>query len=266
MIKILVPLDFSTTSSDALLYAIQFFQAAPLEITAIHVYSTNPTSMALKNIDAIIERDTRRTLDKLIEKVHQDYPEVTLKHKVLKDHVVSAITSLGDSGDYDFIVMGTQGASGLKEVFLGSVAGGVISKTSAPVIVVPAGCGFQPPDEIVLALSDTPLSTAKVADPLRKIASLHQSKIKVLHIEDKKLHEIEKALTDIEDLNPSADYAFGTGDTNKDLNDYLMKNDSKLLCLIRGEKGFLVRLLKQSVTLKQTFESPVPLLILHDTN
>ena len=60
------------------------------------------------------------------------------------------------------------------------------------------------------------------------------------------------------------DYAFGTGKTNKDLNEYLLTDFPDMVCLIRGKKGFMDRLLHHSVTLKQTFNSTVPLLILHD--
>ena len=264
MIKILVPLDFSATSSNALTYAIQLFGSSGVEITLLHVYETRTTTMMIKNIDGLIEEDCRREMNQLMEKYQNEYPKISLKCKILKDYAVPAIRSFGDSGKYDFIVMGTQGASGLKEVFLGSVAGGVISKTIAPVIVVPDGYAFHPLDEIVLALSDAPISNRNIADPLRKLAKMHKSKIKVLHIAAEKTDTIEKALEVINDMNPSVEYAFGSGNIHEDLNQYLLENDSGLLCLIRGKKGFLERIFKESVTLKQTFHSPVPLLILHD--
>jgi nucleotide-binding universal stress UspA family protein len=264
MIKILVPVDFSATSSNALTYAIRLFGVSELEITLLHVYETRSTTMMIKNIDKMIEDDCRLEMNELIEKFIKKHPKVTFKFKILKDYAVQAIRAYGDSGDYDFIVMGTQGASGLKEVFLGSVAGGVISKTTAPVIVVPEGYAFAPLNEIVVALGDAPFSKKEVADPLRKIASLHKSKIKVLHISDEKPDSIESALKEINDLNPSVEYTFGSGDIHEDLNEYLIKNDSGLLCLMRSKKGFFERLFKESVTLKQTFDSPAPLLILHD--
>ncbi len=186
--------------------------------------------------------------------------------KILKDYAVPAIVSLGARGAYDFIAMGTQGASGLKEVFLGSVAGGVISKTAAPVIVVPHGHAFQPLGEIVLALGDVSVSNREVIEPLRKIVEAHQCKVKVLHISEEQTDRIENVPAEIKDLNPTVEYAFGSGNIHKDLNSYLIKNNSDLLCLIRGRKGFLERIFKESVTLKQTFDSPVPLLILHDTD
>ena len=263
MNKILVPVDFSDTSLNALNYAIELFGTSGSEITLLHVYETRSTAMMIKNIDKLIEEDCRREMKELIENVQKTYPKATLKSKIMKEYAVPAIVSLGDSGSYDFIAMGTQGASGLKEVFLGSVAGGVISKTEAPVIVVPDGHTFRPLDEIVLALGDVPLSDREVIEPLRKIVSMHQCKVKVLHISEEETDRIENVLTEIKDLNPSVEYAFGSGDIHEDLNDYLVENSSGLLCLIRGKKGFLERIFKESVTLKQTFDSPVPLLILH---
>lgn len=263
MNKILVPIDFSDTSLNALFYAIQLFGPSSVEITILHIYGIKSTALLMKSIDGMLEKDAQRRMDELIEKIHKETPEVVLKTKIVLNDAVPAITSLGNSGKYDFIVMGTNGASGLKEVFIGSVTGGVISKTKSPIIVVPKYYYYSSLDEIVFAISDNPLLDTTVIAPLRKIASIHQSKIKVLHIAEKQIPDIQEALKQIEDLSPSVTYSYGTGNINKDLNDYLMKNDSRLLCLIRSKKGFFDRIFGDSVTLKQTFNSPIPLLILH---
>ena len=126
MNKILVPVDFSATSLNALYYAINLFGDTPHEITVLHVFSSNPTMMALKNIDQMIYEDSQHSLDKLMKKVQKVHSKANLTSKILKDHAVLAISSLGDSGEYDFIVMGTKGATGLKEVFVGSNAEKVV--------------------------------------------------------------------------------------------------------------------------------------------
>lgn len=264
MNKILVPVDFSDTSMSALFYAIELFGRSALEITILHTYGIDSSAFHMKSMDRILEEDAQREMDALIKRVQEKEPEIVLKSKIMKGHAVSTITSLGNSGAYDFVVMGTKGASGLKEVFIGSVAGGVISKTSAPVVVVPANYVYRPIEEIVFAVGDNPISEEAVVEPLRKIAKMHRCKVNVLHIAEEKTPNVEKLQTHIEDLNPSVTYAFGTGNINQHLSDYLMKDDAGLLCLVRGNKGFLSRLLNESVTLKQTFSSPVPLLILHD--
>jgi nucleotide-binding universal stress UspA family protein len=264
MNKILVPVDFSEASSNALSYALHLLGAAPLEVTVLHVYHLMSTATLMKNIDGLLIKEANERMDELLAKVQPEHANVVFKRKIVKAQAVSAIVSLGDSDQYDLIVMGTKGASGFKEVFMGSVAGGVIANTSAPVVVVPADHAFRPLEKILLAVSDHPFSDVKTIEPLRKIASLHQSELKVLHIADQKSPQVEEALTALEDLNPSFAYVSGTGHISKDLNEYLNKDFSDLLCLIRRKKSFFNRLLNESVTLKQTFNSSVPLLVLHD--
>jgi len=264
MKRILVPVDFSETSANALSYAIQLFGPSSLEIKVLHIYGElSGAAFTMKNIDGVLKKDAKNQMDKLIQGLQKEYPQVSFKSQITKNDAVSAIISMGEREEFDFIVMGTNGASGLKEVFMGSVAGGVISKTSAPVIVVPSKYRFRTLDEIVFAYGDEPFSDATVA-PMKYIVKEHHSKIKVLHIVKKKASNLNISLGPIADLNPSIDFAFATGDINKDLNDYLMKSYAGLLCMVRTKKGFMARLLNESVTLKQTFNSLVPLLILHD--
>ncbi len=263
MNTILVPVDFSETSANALSYAVQLFGPTSLKIWVLHVYDTrSKAALLMKSIDGVLEKNALNKMDELIQGMQTAYPEVTFKPQLLKGDAVSEIALMANSGEFDFIVMGTKGASGLKEVFMGSVAGGVVSRSTTPLIVVPTGYSFRALDEIVFAMGNDSFSDTTVA-PLKSIVKKHQSKVKVLHIAEKKASNLDIPLNHIADLNPSIDYAFGTGNTNKDLNAYLMKDFAGLLCMIRTKKGFMARLLSDSVTLKQTFNSPVPILILN---
>lgn len=264
MKNILVPVDFSETSTNALMYAIQLFGKSSVEYTVLTTFkASTSSSFQMKSIDDILKRDAEKEMDDLIKSVKEKEPEVRLTPKIIKSYAVGGITSLGDSGDYDFIVMGTKGASGLKEVFIGSVAGGVIANTKAPVLVVPAGFAFDAIEEIVFAIGDNPLSDPKTVEPLRQIVNTTSSKLDVFHISEKKEFENTSILNAVADLNPSLTVELGTGDINQHINQYLAKTNAGLLCMIRGQKGFLTRLLGESVTKKQTFHSPVPLLVLH---
>jgi len=264
MNRILVPLDFSETSLNALSYAVKLFKDAYVEITLLHIYGTQSTAFMMKSIDNVLIKEAEKRIEEVSNKLRETAPYATIRTQLLKNYPVSSITNLGDSGHYDFIVMGTKGASGLKEVFVGSVAGGVISKTDAPVIVVPADFSHEGIQKVVLAVSDESLSNGEVVNPLRKLMEIHEGAVEVLHIADEEPTNLEDSVKAIQDLNPSVTYSFGTGNTNQDLNAYLEENTVDLLCLIRSKKGFFARLLGGSVTLKQTFNSKIPLLILHD--
>ena len=215
-------------------------------------------------MDQLLRDDAKKDMAALIQKVKAEVPGAVFKEKIIKGDAVPIIVSLGDSGNYDFIVMGTNGASGLKEVFIGSVAGGVISKTDAPVFVVPGTYEYQPLDEIIFAIGDMTFSEPSVVEPLRKIAQLSSGKVNVLHMADTKTPDLDNVLEMIDDLSPSVTYAFGEGNINVRLNDYMEGGQAELLCLVRQKRNFFARLFNESVTLKQTFQSNYPLLIIHD--
>jgi nucleotide-binding universal stress UspA family protein len=264
MNKILVPIDFSDTSLNALTFATKLFGDAALEITVLHTYELSSSAFSMKSMDRIMEDDAQREMDALLKRMQEKEPNISMKSKVIKSDAVSTITSLGNSGTYDFIVMGTKGASGLKEVFIGSVAGGVISKTKAPVLVIPDNYEYRPLHEIVFAVSGITFSDPTILESLRKLAKMHSSKITVLHVSEGKAVGMEEVVSALEDLNPTATYDFGAGTINERLNEFLIKKDAGLLCLVRGKKDFFSRMFSESVTLKQAFNSPIPLLILHD--
>ena len=264
MNKILVPVDFSNTSLNALSYAIRLFEGSLTEITVLHSYQVASSAFRMKSIDGFVEDDAQQEMNNLITKIKSEFPGIILTPKIVKGNAVSIITSLGDSGDYDFIVMGTKGASGLKEVFIGSVAGGVIAQTQASVLVVPDNYVYQPLHEIVFAISDTALSNDDVVEPLRKLVKMSSSKCNVLHVSKDSKPSLEAVVDTIRDLDHVVTYTFGTGNVNERLNEYLQKEDAGMLCLVRSKKGFFSRIFNESVTLKQTFNSLVPLLILHD--
>jgi nucleotide-binding universal stress UspA family protein len=264
MLRILVPLDFSDTSINALRYAIHLFKKTTLEVTILNVYGAQSTALMMKSIDGILIRDAERQLNTVIKEMESEAPEVIFKTRLAKNYAVSAISELGNSGHYDFIVMGTKGVSGLKEVFIGSVAGGVITKTSAPVIVVPLDYEFKSLNHLVFAIGDDGVSDSAVSAPLRKLVELHQSNLEILHISQNGRPEFDKIIGSLTELKPTLTHKSGGGDLNQQLNVHIQNNDTDLLCLLRTKKDFLDRLFSGSVTLKQTFNSPVPLLILHN--
>lgn len=264
MIRILVPVDFSDTSKNALRYATKLFQGSKLEVTVLHIFGTQSTALMMKSIDSILIRDAEKQLAALVKDMETEAPQVTFKTRLAKNYAISTISELGNSGNYDFIVMGTKGVSGLKEVFMGSVAGGVISKTSAPVIVVPLDYKFTSLDKIVFAVGAVDISNPSTLEPLRRLVETHKSELEMLHISEDGEADLDQTLATLDDLNPIISQKKGNGDLNQHLNVHIKNNNTDLLCLLRTKKDFFNRLFGGSVTLKQTFNSPVPLLVLHN--
>ena len=65
--------------------------------------------------------------------------------------VTNSIADFAANNQTDFIVMGTKGATGLKEIFMGSIAAGTIGKKKIPVLTIPDEYEMQEPDGILFA-------------------------------------------------------------------------------------------------------------------
>jgi len=262
MIKILVPVDFSDTSINALQFAIDLFKGRSLKITVLHTYGTPSSAFHMKSLDRVLEEDAERELNQLIRRFEQSEPDVLLKPLNLKGDAVHTVNSIADKGEHDLVVMGTKGASGLKEVFMGSVAGGVVKGTVAPVLVVPAGVKFNGLAKMVLAIGEAPSDTERLIATLRQIKETRGSEIDLFHIGEES--DMEELIAPFKELDPVVTLAQGTGDVNKQLNTHLAKVNGDMLCLIRSKRGFFEGFFHESVTLQQTFHSPVPVLVLHN--
>ena len=137
--KILVPLDSSEHSKNALEKAIQIAKKFESEITLIHVYSLEgvPFSITSTFYEGYL-KDIRNFGNAiLVHGLKQVESEgVNVETFLIKGHVVKEIIRVAKERKFDLIVIGARGLSTIKEIFLGSVSHGVINHASCPVLVV----------------------------------------------------------------------------------------------------------------------------------
>lgn len=142
MKKILVPTDFSEQAENALKVAAQLAKRYNGEIYILHLIElpadmTNPVGetrsndlpealffmkLAKKKFDDLLSRPYLKDL-----KVH-DTVEI--------NKAFEGIMETSKKYDCDFIVMGSQGATGLKEMFIGSNTEKVVRTSEIPVLVI----------------------------------------------------------------------------------------------------------------------------------
>lgn len=146
MIKILFPTDFSKAAENAFFYALQLTKKLNAKLVLAHVYELPDLGRALHNtskeVHEIMEMETletfRNSVETLREKANEHgYGDVDFKHVMAEGEIVTRIVNLAKEESANYIVMGTTGASGLKEVFLGSVAAGVIDNSPCNVLSIP---------------------------------------------------------------------------------------------------------------------------------
>jgi nucleotide-binding universal stress UspA family protein len=140
---ILVPLDFSESSLNALETAIAVAKQYNTTITLLHVVDANALFefkgfyyISEKSINSIAEVSARR-LSALAKKV-KEKNALNCNREVTFGPVALSIIKTAFDTDADLIIMGTHGVSGFRKFFIGSSAQKVIKIASCPVLTIPS--------------------------------------------------------------------------------------------------------------------------------
>lgn len=268
MKKILVPTDFSAPAGNALDYAIAIANAFGSKITLLHTYKVYSSAGMFLSVESIIQQDAVDEINKIIA---QNKPKlelgVTIEGKVLRGDAVSVIADLADLSEYDLIVMGTKGATGLREVFIGSVTNGVIRNTRTPVLAIPESAVFKPLETFVLAIDNLKLSSGLVVDTLLNLAQRFHAKVKIYH---KDTGEADQGIDpSVDQLLEPVEHSFhyelkSDNGTIPSIDDFVADNGADLLCMVHRSRNLVDEVFHVSATSKEAFHTKIPLLVLHD--
>jgi len=138
--KILVPTDFSPLAENALKIAAQLAREYESEIYLLHMLE-----LPLSQIDAMSSHSDLPEAMFFMKLAHKRFEDVMEKdfldgltvHETVNFHETAAgILETCKENDIDLVIMGSHGASGFKEVFIGSNTEKVVRTCEVPVLVV----------------------------------------------------------------------------------------------------------------------------------
>lgn len=148
MKKILIPTDFSDASYKAMEYATQLLRNELCTFYVLNTYTpvalyttTIYDSHTALNVDLgeLYKNKSEENLAKIIKRVQTAYPNDLHTYEPIASYNVLTVevNEMVRAFEIDCVVMGTNGASGLAGVFLGSQTMQVIKNAKVPVIGVP---------------------------------------------------------------------------------------------------------------------------------
>lgn len=190
MKSILVPTDFSEHANFALDLAKQLALKHEMSIQLLHIVEqpgshyitpvTGGTHDQIENVFVLrlIEK-VKAQLQNTANEVAQQGIPTTFKVKI--GNPFKHISSQIKSEDYNLIVMGTQGISGLDEVMVGSNTEKVIRHASCPVITLKEKSDLEKIDDIVFAISYFSQNDY-LANQLKEIQGLFGAKVHLVTI------------------------------------------------------------------------------------
>jgi nucleotide-binding universal stress UspA family protein len=265
MKKILVPTDFSDNAFNALSYAVELANEFGSQIILLHTYTVSSTSGMFVSVESFIKKDAAEQALMTVRKVESKLsPPSYINTQILRGDTTRLIAQVAEEHACDLIIMGTKGASGLAEVFLGSTTNAVIKEATAPVLAIPEDFTYRPIKQMVFAIDDQGIAHAGVVKPLVLLSKKLRAPIRIFH----QAMEFDRDGIDpsvdlyLEEVEHSFHYELDKEEVNDSINQFVEESKADLLCMLRRKRGFLEEVFHVSATTKEVFDSPVPLLVL----
>lgn len=273
MRTILVPTDFSKSAANALHYALELAARTGASVVVQHIVYPNEgvdnnVYNAFWSEEYLAQRQKSLSEWTRRQKKKPAFAEVQIQTDITVGFPVTGIAEAAEKYAADLIVMATTGASGIRGVFLGSVAAGVLAKVNLPTLVVPQKAGYRPTHQYVLATDYRFHVDDKSLDVLRILPEIRQNKLRVVHVlsqpgelpdHNREQHLREK----LEGFDMDFHYLHDR-DVPQAISNFIEAVDADALIAIAHEHSLLHRLFYDSFTRRLAHRVRVPVLVLHD--
>lgn len=269
---ILVPTDFSEAAKNALDYAINIAKRVKGEVYLLNAYSMPRSGSAVMiDVSDVLKQDSLKKLHEEEQRVADSLGDIKLSILSHNGSIIPSIIRTIEEKEISLIIMGTTGASGLKETFIGSNTSSLIKEIKIPLIAVPVGFKGGKIANITLSTDLVHLKSPNVFNPLRAIMNGSAPHISIINVsEDLKMTDPSKFVNEALDLD---NLFFGTEHSfkfveNKDIEEgileFVKKDHSDLLVVVSRKRNFFEQLFHKSISKKLTMHSTTPIMVLND--
>lgn len=273
MQKIIVPLDFSVCSDNALNNAITIAERMHMELILLHSYIV-PVAVA-EHAPGYLTQEielAQSNAQNLFDQLDEQFPrlkDVNYSQALEVGTLLDNVRALVKAQDVAMIVMGTHGASGLHRALLGSNAYSIMKHVKCPVIAIPEGASLNSLKRIAIGGDYKSIPSPECLRPVIDIAKAFFGEIEIIHIDqDKTLEHNEMGIARaMEKYFKGVKHSFHFR-TDYDVEEGLIKfvkdENIELLTMISKHHSFLDRLAHGSETKRMMMDIPMPLMVLHE--
>ncbi len=280
MKKILVLTDFSQPAWNALFTALKLHEGRDCHIFILHTYEPGFAGVlgqkGKKRVGVLYESlaaHTKQELKKIAAylKKHHHQAKHHIKTLSRAEDLIKGVQRVIREKEIDLIVMGTKGATGAREVFMGSNAVKVIKEVrNCPVLVVPEEHDFKMLHTIVFPTDFTHHYNPGELRPLHDLAKAWKARVVVYQVaQEFRLSEEQtanKALLEKRLSGLALEFSKGVMQSTVEaaIMDVAETLDADMIALIHYRHTFFERLTHEPVIKKIGFHTQVPLLVLPD--
>lgn len=261
MNPILIPIDFSAASDNAMHYGAQLAVQLGAPVVLTHVYEV-PISISDVPVMALpieeLKNSAEAGLDRCREELLRNYPGLEVKTESRLGAVYPEVNDICEDVSPFAIVMGSHGTSGFERMLFGSTTLSVVRHAHYPVIAVPSGYTKFSFNTVALAAD---LNTEKFPfQTIKKFVQKLNAQLHVVHItSEREKGEAINLLEPLSELSPVYENLL-----NKDVKDglleYVQQNHIDLLIVLPHEHNLTERMFFKLHTENIIASTPVPVL------
>ncbi|MCB0571221.1 MAG: universal stress protein [Phaeodactylibacter sp.] len=274
MKRILFPTDLSAAAANAFIYALHVADKTGAAITTLHVYRRPEVKAAslphtLEEFYASYDLEEFQNYKDSIPALNDiqkasGFAHLEVNHMLKSGKPVEAILRAAEEEKADMIIMGTTGATGLKKIFLGSVAGEVLEKAACPVLAIPERTVFDGQiDRIAFTTSykeeeKKALEKAmEIFDPFHPL--IHCINVDLAHT-DFQTHAMDKFKEGLSQGSHLQFHVLDGTDIKEVISRFLRENDIDILAMVTHKRSFLEGLFNYSNAKMMSYHADTPIL------
>ena len=278
MKNILVTTDFSNDAYCALFYISKLMAARECTFYILNVYDevtplegNKPKLFGSKKLLKQIEQESNEKLTSVFHKIVLDTDNSKHEYHTFsrKGALSKIVAKIVKENAVDLVVMGNKGNTGAKEIFMGSNTFQVANEIDlCPLLAVPKQIDYKVPKEIAFITDFKKGCTTETITPLLSIAAMHNSAIRVMHINEEEILDAEQELKRklLENCLKDYKHSFHSMENftykAEIIDSFLVKLNIDMFCMVQHKHSFLEKFMREPVIKDLSVYADIPLLIL----
>ena len=272
MKNILVPVDFSDASENAVKYAIELSKLTEARLILLNAYRVPMPVDAAPMVITLdeLEQNSNQLLIDLDNKLKKEEPALKTELLAKGGFAVDSILEVVADKQPDLVVMGMKGLTNALDKLIGSNTTTLMKKMKCPVLVIPTGAKFRHPSTIVLACDHQKAIPPSIVRTLKYYSRLFGAKINILEVfkpEEAVTYEnsvpsvlLDHSLTEYDHVSHLREGE----DVSEELDKYIATYKPEWLIVVPREHSGLSGLFHRSFSKQMAFHTHIPLLSIHE--
>lgn len=278
MRKILIPVDFSEDSQAAIEYTCQLIgkNTELQEIDLLHIFTKHSNMYANSKVNTdLVDPDVeiaKSNMKRLLEVIKLKFPNVTCTPLYRDGNLYEETSKITADFNYDAVVMGTKGSSGLEAAFLGSNTYDVILNSKTPVLAIPKETALFKRDRIGLLCNFKPAEIEALQQAINLFGSNFELVLIHVNKNDEQIQLIDQHFqtwikeiiktTGIQDISYTVKsqvlYNRTVENISHAIDNVIIDERIDILLVTKSRKSIFRKLVEENVVRKMAYELSIP--------